>query len=222
MSDDAERRPLPRWAGLAAIAVVGLAFVILAGGWLLRTHTHYAGTNSVAPRYSLPPLTPGHRLCLTNLALPGDANGMRLLLASAGGRPVPVTMRLFAGGHTQVSSALTPATGFGGEFRFAPVGHDGTASACLTSRDKLAAESGLPAAQPQAGTAYLDGKQIGQLSIWYLRLPPQRLVSQLPAAASRASLFRPGFVGGWTYALVAALVLLCCVAGLRLVLRGSR
>jgi hypothetical protein len=222
VSDEAERPPLPRWARPAAIGLVGLAFVVLVGGWLLRTHTHYAGTNSVAPRYSLPPLTPGHRLCLTNLELPGDANGMRLLLAGPGGRTVPVTMRLFAGGRTQVSTALLPAAGFGGEFRFAPLGRDSTASACLTTRDRLGAESGMPAAQPQAGAAYLDRKYIGQLSIWYLRLPPPRLVSQLPAAASRASLFRPGFVGGWTYAVLAALVLLCCAAGLRLVARGSR
>lgn len=220
---DAEGRTVPPRAGGAAIAVVAVAFVVLVGGWLLGTHVQLAGTNSVAPRYSLAPLTPGHRLCLKGLDLPADANGMRLLLAAQPGAPSPVTLRLTAGGRTQVSHGVAPAAGgFGGRFRFAAIGRNVPATACLTAARALATESGMLGVAGGTGAAFLDGHPIGMLAVSYLRLPSRRLISALPAGAHRASLFRAGFVGAWTYWALAALVLIAWAAGLRLVLRGTR
>lgn len=220
--NDAEGRTVPPRAGGAAIAVVAVAFVVLVGGWLLGTHVRFAGTNSVAPRYSLAPLTPGHRLCMKGLELPADANGLRLLLAATPGAPSPVTLRLMAAGRTQVSRATAPAVGFGGVFRFGSPGREAPATACLTASRALVAESGMPGVAGGTGAAFLDGHPIGMLTVSYLRLPSRRLISALPTGAHRASLFRAGFVGAWTYWLLAALVLIAWAVGLRLVLRGKR
>lgn len=211
----------PRWVA-AAVGVVALLFVLLVGGWLLFTHVRLAGTNSVAPRYSLPALTPGHQLCMRGLKLPADANGIQLRLAAQPGASSPVTMRLTAGGRTQVSQGVAPAIGFGGTFHFGAVGRQVSATVCLTSKRPLLAESGMPAASSGTGTAYIGKQPIGTLTVLYLHRPSKRLVAVLPTAARRASLFRAGFVGAWTYWLVAALMVLAWATGLRLVLRSTR
>jgi hypothetical protein len=215
-------RTVPPRAGGAAIVAVAVTFAVLVCGWLVGTHVHLAGTNSVAPRYSLPALAAGKQLCMKGLLLPADANGIRLALQAPPGAPVPVTFRLSAGGRTQVTRGVAPVGTFGGEFRFHAPGRELQASACLTARRPLIAESGMPSTSTGAGTAFINGKRIGQLTVWYLRLPARRLISALPAGAHRASLFRAGFVGAWTYWVLAGVVLLSWAAGLRLLFRRTR
>jgi hypothetical protein len=209
-------------AGGVAVAAVALLFVLLVGGWLLFTRVSTAGTDSVAPRYSLPALAPGQALCMKGLTVPADANAIRLRLAGQPGTPTAVTLRLMAGGRTQVSHGLAPAGDFGGEFHFAALGHTSPATACLTTTRALVTESGMPGTSTGAGDAFIDQQPIGMLTLSYARLPSRRLISALPAGAHHASLFRAGFVGAWTYWLMAALVVVLWAAGLRLVLRGMR
>jgi len=220
--NEAEGRTVPRRAGALVVASVGVLFLVLVGGWLIGTKVHLAGTNSIAPRYALPGLTPGHRICMKGLTLPGDANGIDLLLATAPGRPAPVTLTVDAGGRKQVAHSAAPASGaFGGQFHFAAIGRTVPASACLTTARPLVQESGMLGASGGSGAAFLDGKPIGMLSVKYLR-PGRSLLAALPSGARHASLFRAGFVGAWTYWLMAAVLLLVWSVGLRLVLRGAR
>jgi hypothetical protein len=218
----AEGRAYSARAGGVAVGAVALLFVLLVGGWLLTTHVRFAGTNSVAPRYSLPGLAPGQRLCMTGLTVPADANAIRLDLAGQPGQPTPVALELTAaGGQTRRLQGTVPASGFGGEFHFPAFGHDVAAKACLTTTRALVAESGMIGTSSGAGRATIDGKYIGMLTVAYLRLPSRRLIAVIPAGAHRASLFRAGFVGAWTYWVLAALIVLLWVAGLRLVLRRT-
>ncbi|HET8672474.1 MAG TPA: hypothetical protein VFL87_02480 [Thermoleophilaceae bacterium] len=212
-------KPLGARARGAAIAVPVLAFIVLVGAWLFGTHTHFAGSNTVAPRSSLAPLAPGHRLCVTGLTLPAHSNAVRFLLLSAPNEPATVTMRLSAGGRTQTARALIPFKEFGGTFRIAPAARDLPARACLTATKQVIAESGSVSAN-QGGEAFIDGKPIGQLTVVYLKLPPRRLISALPDGAQRASLFRAGFVGPWTYLVLALVLVAAWAAGLRLVFRS--
>lgn len=220
--NEAEGRTVPRRAGALAVAIVGVVFLVLVGGWLIGTKVHLAGTNSIAPRYALPGLTPGHKICMKGLTLPADANGIGLLLATAPGQAAPVTLTVDAGGRKQVAHSAAPASGaFGGQFRFTAIGRAVPASACLTTARPLVQESGMPGGAPGTGTAFLDGAPIGMLSVKYLR-PSRSLLAALPSGTRHASLFRAGFVGSWTYWLMAAVVLLIWGLGLRLVLRGAR
>jgi hypothetical protein len=220
--NEADGRTVPRRAGALVVASVGVLFVLLAGGWLIGTKVHLAGTNSVAPRYGLAGLTPGHRICMKGLVLPGSANGIGLQLAAPPGRPAPVTLTVNAGGRTQVAHSVAPGNGtFGGTFSFAAIGRTVPASACLTAARPLVQESGMLGSAAGTGAAFLDGHPIGMLSVRYLR-PGRSLLSAIPSGARHASLFRAGFVGAWTYWLMAAVVLLLWALGLRLVLRGAR
>lgn len=214
------RRGVNRGMALA-IGVPVLAFVVLVGGWLLRTHTSYVGTNSIGPRFQLPGLAPGQRMCSRGITLPGNANALRVEIAGAPGASVPATMRLSVGGRTQVSHGFVPGGRLGAVFRFKPVGHDSAASWCLTSRAGLAS-AGSVSASAYTGVSSIDGKPIGQVSQAYLRLPARRLLSALPAGARHASAFRAGFVGAWTYWLLVPLILVLWLFGLRLVIRGTR
>jgi hypothetical protein len=203
------------------LALVVLAFALLAGRWLIHTRAPYAGTNSVAPKYSLPGVAAHHRLCIKDLTIPAGANDLQLRVAAAGTVATPVQLRLSAGGQTQRSRGLAPGGALGPlDFRFRPFDRDVQAAACITSSGVIASESGQPAGAAGTGFAYLDDKPAGAPSVWFLRLPARRLVSALPAAAHRASLFRAGFVGPWLYAAMAVLLVLAWAAGVRTVLRG--
>lgn len=212
---------VPRRVAVVTLAVLGLVFVLLVGRWLLHTRAPYAGTNSVAPKYNLPGPTPRHRLCVKGLTLPGSANGIRFRVAVAGTAPAPATLRLDAGGTTIVSRGSVPGGGGLGllDFHFPARGRDLPATACLTTNRTVVAMSGQPSPGTGTGSGFINGKPVGVPSIWFLRSPSRRLLSALPAGAHRASLFRAGFVGSFTYVVVAILIVLCWIAGLRLVLR---
>lgn len=212
-----EGRAYSARAGGVAVGAVAVVFVLLVGGWLLRTHVRYLGSNSVAPRLPLPALTPGHRLCIRDLVLPAHANAIRLQLQAPA--PLPVTMRVSAGGRTQVATGHAPAGHPGGVFPIAPFDRDTPATACITVRQTLPSIAGMPPGGSGEGQAYYDKAPSGRLAVAYLRLPARSLLSALPAGARHAALFRAGFVRAWTYALIALLVLAAWVAGLRLVLR---
>jgi hypothetical protein len=207
-------------AGAVAVGAVALAFVLLVGGWLLGTHVRYVGSNSVAPRYPIPGVTPGHRICAKQLTVPGNANAIRIALTGST-VPAPVTLRLTAGGRTQVSHAQAPPGRYDTVFRFDALGHAAPATACVTTSGTVSSAAGMPLGGSGEGTAYLDGKPLGRLTIAYLHYPTRSLLSVLPAGARHAALFRAGFVHAWTYALLAALVLCGWAVGLRLMLRSS-
>jgi hypothetical protein len=208
-----------RWV-VAALGTVALLFVLLVGGWLLGTHVRTTGTNSVAPRYPLPAVAPNQRLCVTNLDLPRNTNAIRLWLAG-GPKPVPVTMRLRAGGQTRVAHAVAPLGSYETVLHFAGFEHETTGTACLTAQATLPSAAGQPLGDGTEGVATIDGKPYALMSVGYLHYPSHNLLSALPAGARRASLFRAGFVGAWTYWLLALVVLLCWVTGIRVMLRTT-
>ena len=221
---EARRRGLRRGipAVALAIAIPVLAFVVLAGGWLLGTHTEVVGTNSVGSRFAMAGPAPGQKLCTQGLTLPGNANAIRIQIGAARGTPAPSTLRLDAGGQTRVSKATVPAGRFGAVFRFQPIGREAPARWCLTSSRAIVAGLGSASASNYSGITTIDGKGVGLLNVAYLKIPSRSLLAALPAAARHASVFRAGFVGAWTYWLLIPILLLAWIAGLRVLVRGIR
>jgi hypothetical protein len=205
-----------------ALGLVVLVAVLLVGYWLLHSSAPYQGTNSVAPKYSLATPKPHQPLCITGITLPAGTNVMRLRAAAATPLPVRVALRLDAGGQIQVSHGVASSVLGPLDFPIRAADHDVQARACLSTSTPLAAVSGQRNPAPGSGVAYLGRKQVGAPSLWFLHLPARRTVVALPDGASRAALFRAGFVGAWTYLLLAALVILAWVAGMRVVLRGAK
>lgn len=218
------RRGIPRVRGTAiAIALPVIAFLVLAGYWVFHTRADVVGTNTIGPRFVLPGFAPSQRLCARGVDLPGNANTLQLDIGAPAGRSPRATLRLSAGGRTQVAHGLLfPGVVGASNFHFQPIGHDTLASWCLRAASPTIGEAGTLAPTAYTGAAFVDGHAIGQLSQTFLHVPARRQIAALPAGARHAATLRAGFVGAWTYWLLAAVVLIACVAGLRLVLRGMR
>jgi Predicted membrane protein (DUF2142) len=84
------------------------------------------------------------------------------------------------------------------------------ATVCVSPLDGPVALGGMIGVQPNQAPAQLDGTPVpNRVSVWFL--PPggerRTLLASAGAIFSRAALFRPGFVGSWTYPVLLFLVL---------------
>ena len=118
----ARRRGLPAAQWLVALAIL-LAGAALATVLLLEREPRLAGTNSVRPDAFVVGLNRGDVACQTNVLLPGDSAGVRVLVGSYG-RPGPrldATVRSASGAVLRSGSAAGYADGSWVDIRFAPV-----------------------------------------------------------------------------------------------------
>jgi hypothetical protein len=92
---------------------------------------------------------------------------------------------------------------------------------CLSGRAALAVHGGPGGWAPASGLR-VDGRPAGtDATVALLRAEPASLLALLPEQARRASLFRPGWVGPWTYAVLLAAVVLAVPALLAAALRRA-
>ena len=181
-----------------------LALAILV--WLLVPTDFYTGTNSVRGRGVVTTVKGGHRLCVRGLLVPSGTARVQVQVMTKGPRPELVG-RMRVGGRT-VTTHL-PRDPAGGEKKLelgAPGAPAGTRSAAgtLCLKPRLGVPVGfLGFAGLQNDVApTLDGKPLDvRLAVWFL--PPRgekrSPAALLPEIFRRAALFRPGFVGPWTY-----------------------
>jgi predicted membrane protein DUF2142 len=202
-----------------AALVVGVPLTLVLLVVCLVPHDYYTGTNSVRTRGFLQPVKAHETLCVRGLNLPADTGRVQLELLTRGLQTPPLALRLSTPEGTVASRVAArpaaPTTRAKVAFPIAarPSAPDSVpATACVTP----AGETTFGGTLNAAGAApTLDGKpQVARIAVWFL--PPsghkRSLISQLPDIVQRASLFRPGIVGPWTY--VVLLVLLMPAAGL--------
>ncbi|HEY0517058.1 MAG TPA: DUF2142 domain-containing protein, partial [Solirubrobacteraceae bacterium] len=199
----------PRVWRAAALAAVPL--VLLAAYWCLRPRDYFTGTDNVETFGFIAPAEPNQPLCVPGLRLPAGTARVRLQLTSQTRLRPALALTLQRPGQPPVHSALAPVPAGRdsyADFRVPRVGAASAArpaTACVTAA--AAVEWGgtpLPA-PPVVGAPTMQGKPIaGRIAVWYL--PPQGSTRSYIARASeilrRASLFRPGLVGPWLYALI--------------------
>ena len=205
-----------------ALAIL-LAGAALATVLLLEREPRLAGTNSVRPDAFVLGLNRGDVACQTNVLLPGDSAGVRVLVGSYG-RPGPrldATVRSASGAVLRSGSAVGYADGSWVDIRFAPVRQTAYAGAvCLRAGGRMAV-----AGQPDPNADNTSELRLGRralaadLALRTMRPGSERLASVVPTIFHRASLLRPGWVGEWTYYALAALVLLLAVAAVALLSR---
>jgi hypothetical protein len=121
-------------------------------------------------------------------------------------------------------------------FPLPPGVRPGPARLCLRSAGAVGAVSGTPSV-PFRGVNYLprrqdiwlgpnasvDGRPVRDLvAVRFPERAPATRLARLDIAARRAAVFRPGWVGPWTYALLLGLVPLLWVGGLATVWRVQR
>jgi hypothetical protein len=211
----------------------GALGAILAGLilWQLAIpRSYYTGTNSVGVRAVAANVGVGQRLCVPDLNLPAGTG--RVQLAVFAQRPrFTARLSVSAGNKTSVSQ-LAGAPG-SGSLAYAAASiprrpsspSSAPATLCVTPVDGPIALGGMVGLQSNQVPARLNGAPLGnRVAVWFL--PPagsqRSLFASLGAIFSRAALFRPGFVGSWTYpVLLFVLAPLTWITALLLLVRAA-
>jgi hypothetical protein len=215
-----------RAAGAAA-AVLGIVLLVA----LLQPREYFLGSNSVAARdYVAGPVRGGETMCVHDIRVPAGTQRVRWGIDTQDKPRIPIDMsvRIQGGPVLRGSAVRSPTPGFHkvdipmtqpvpgpGPFRMADLcltPHSSTGQIFIWGRTQL----------DNTSKPIEIGKQTfaNRPALWFLPLAHERrsILSQLGPIFERASLFRPGFVGPWTFWLVmfGAMPLLV-YAGIRLV-----
>ena len=229
----APRRAFARAGGrVSPVWAVAATCALIVGGLIawqaLVPRPFYTGSNSVGVRSVVANLQTRQTLCVRGLYLPAETGRVQLAVfahratfaaqvtvSSAGrryfsrmvGAPGPTSLAFASAAipKTPSAPAATPA------------------SVCIAPLDGPIALGGMIGLQSNQTPALLDGvPDANRVSVWFL--PPagveRSLLQSAGAIFDRASLFRPGFVGPWTYPVLlffvlplAWLISLCTLAG---------
>lgn len=212
------------WAAAGIVLAVMAALV----GWqLLKPREVILGTNSAAVRGHAQEVGSGQDFCLRRIRVPDGTQRLRIWVDTRDQpRPaIDVRMRVWDGhdrrGKGTIIRGYRPATsdpGFGSidipldapvpdlngrGFRFADI--------CFTPRGGSFFPWGMPGGTMTDRVPLLDGKPIDPVTrpaLWFLPKDHETrpLVAQLGTVFHRASLFRAGFIGPWTYWLLFLIV----------------
>ena len=209
--------PGDRRVWLTAGVVGGLLLIGIAI-WMAVPRAYYTGTNSVYTRSIVTGISDGQQLCVRGLLIPKETGRVQLEVDGAVARPALAgTVRV--GG--EVRSTRLPAAPAGSGFTrvefAAPPSQAGAeaspGSICISAHGAGQANfGGMGGLQGDDIPPTLDGDEVdARVAAWFL--PPEgrerSMLAGLPEILSRASLFRPGFVGPWTYWVLLFVVLPC-------------
>jgi hypothetical protein len=227
---------VPRRAHVAVAA--GMAVLAAAGvlvGFSDASH-RMSGTNSAGARVG-GDLPPKQELCIRRLWLPARSASVSLLLATRGPVPVRVHLRLRTPSGSERSAAVVRSRVEDDvEFPIRPRPRGVPATICLRAVETLI-EVGSAFTEPYVGANYsprasklgqrpevtLDGRPLPAVVAVRFRESSERsALGALGDAAERAAVLRPGFVGPWTYPVLAVLIFVLWLAGLSSLWRSQR
>lgn len=205
----------------AVIAGVFLVAAILAGAWLLKSSERLVGTNSVTPESYLFIAKKGQEVCVRDLYVPARTDVVRLALTPSGGAkpPIDLSLKTNAGYHAQVTH-IVAKSGYN-EFSVPRNAKGSPGILCARMGGDTTVSGYSQLAADGRATTFIDHKpQTSRASVWFVDSHKRSLLSLLPTAAKRSSIFRAGFVGPWTYLVLLLLLPVLWWAGLRQLLRG--
>jgi hypothetical protein len=200
---------------LVAVVVVGVIGLLVVQ---LSQSTRLAFTLGAAPQAAIAKLKRGQTVCQRSINVPPSAGFDRVALqVGTNRRPGPrldVVVRRHDGRPlaTGTLPAGYPDVPKDGGFRVVQTGAvaaDQPIDVCVTNRGPhSAALYGSGALANRNSDATLDGKVAPYDVALVFQDAPRSRAGQIGHAFARASLFRPGFVGTWTYWLLALVLVL--------------
>jgi hypothetical protein len=208
------------WLVAAGLGAVFLIVTLIAA---LTPREYYTGTSSVRLRSFPIELAKGQQLCVPQRIPAGTGRVEMWVDTSAQPRPA-LEFEVLRGDSIIPGRVITPPAVGPHKVQFAIAETPGDPDAvegevCLRTAAKLFV-GGMGQTSELDPTPTVDGKPMpARIAVWFR--PPDgdkhSVVAALPDIFERASLFRPGVVGPWTYALILLLVLPGLIyAGLRL------
>ncbi len=205
--------------------LAGVPLIVLLVVWACSPRPYYTGTNSIRTRGFTQVVKGGQTLCVRDLHLPAGTALVEFQFVLGVPRPA-LRMDLRTPTGKVISTSRIPGEPAGS----APYRRDATAdklsfaiaqrparpasipvAACITPRRVVTLGGTLGGLGVGGVEPTLDGKPAGdaRIAVWFR--PPagseRSLASQLPTIFERATLFRPPWVGRWTYWLLLGLVL---------------
>jgi Predicted membrane protein (DUF2142) len=220
---------LPDLTGARAVwlpaLLTGALFLGLILWQLAIPRSFYTGTNSVGVTSVVASLKTGDRLCVRDLNLPAET--ARVQLAVFAHRPRFTanielsTSRL--GVHSRMVGVPGPTSLVYANAAIPRQAHSPSsvpATLCITPLDGPIELGGMIGLQGNQVPALLNGVPVSnRVAVWFLPAAGDQrsLLASIGRIFARASLFRPGVVGAWTYPLL-LFGLLPCVWALSLIL----
>ncbi|MFY9488629.1 MAG: DUF2142 domain-containing protein [Solirubrobacterales bacterium] len=228
----ADHSPTPdtriRRAQLASIALLAIAFTAIAAYLLFHPEVRRSGTNSVPADIFFVTLDQEHpELCVRGGTIPPGTGGIRTLLGTFGAAGPPLQLTIADGSGTLLREARFSGYGDGARpviaFDELPDAVKNS-SICLKIASGKLGLFGSPNGNLDPTAAGFRGKSPapGDLSIEYLRPGKHSLASMVGDVMKRASLFRPSWVGPWTFYVVFVLAFAVIALALWQLLRLSR
>jgi hypothetical protein len=210
------------WWAAAAVSVLALGAILAS---LLVPRDYYTGTNSVRTRAYAAGIDRGQTFCTAPQRIPAGTGRVELEIATPGPRP-PLDAEIRVAGEPPVRSrALGPPASGQAKVDFPiprrPSSPDfALGTICVRTTGGHVVFGGVGGLLAGDRPATIDGRPLpSRIAVWF-RPPPgekRSLASLGPSILLRAALFRPGFVGRWTYVAILALVMPALTyAGLRL------
>ena len=223
---------------LALLGLLVLVAAIVATVWLTEGSRRFAGTNSVAPVDTVATVPGGRRLCVRRLWMPPGADAVSMLLGNSRAAGTAVALSLSTPEGRRSARATVPSRPTRAVvFPVRPLRRGSPVTACLRPAGTLDYVGGTktnpflgvnytPRPLPTRGPpqADVDGAPLkaGLVGVRFLAPGQHSAADELGAAGSRASLFRPGIVGSWTYVALLVVVPLLWILGLLLLLDPER
>lgn len=215
-------------AAAVAVATILIVWLVIAIGWLGNKNHDVVGSNSVSGSYPIGKFVPGTKLCAAGELIPRGTEAIQIAVAPS-----------YKAGAVERAIDLSVSGGTGpihGSARFAPDQSSvrvpispAVERTIVGSRVCLNSTAGrfevLGESNPPAGWVIVGGHRFDKvtISLAYLRAEPVSAASQVGAVLKRASMYRPGWVGPWTFWLLAIAAIVAMLAALAaLVLRSDR
>lgn len=204
---NAHRRVRLALGAFALLATAGCAALIIAG---LNDDRRTAFSADVPAARAVVDLAPGHRVCQGPVAGLKPFGAIELFLSAPAIRARLVAVVREGRADTRQTSGQTSISGAtkSPAIRFRSSVSSGVpVTICLINRGPVAVRLAGTETNPSLPEAVLDGRRSGAtLSVVFLSAKPRALISSLATAFRRAALFRPTWVGSWTFWLLLGLL----------------
>jgi hypothetical protein len=186
-------------ATIAAVAALG-ALAVLAAALLDDRETAF--TVGLPPVRIAAELQPGERACRAGIDVPTEFSRVRLYTASFRRTGPRLSV---AAGHSRGTVRAGYPDNSAVEATLDPVAEGERIEVCVTNEGhRRVALLGSPPDTPPPDLA--DPELKPQLGVAFLRSEPRSAAALVPDAFERASLFRPAWVGPWTFWVLLLLV----------------
>lgn len=214
----------PVTIAFAALVLAGLVALLLAAS---RDDRDLAFAFGVVPALVAAELPPDAQACQRPVAVGGEFSGIELLVGTyeRRGQPLAVTVRRMEDGRILSEGRIA-----GGYPDFSErvarmdrsVARGERVAVCVRNMgDRRIALYGGPELAKRNSSVAVDGREHATDLTLTFTTASRSVLSQLPAVFDRASLFRPAWVGPWTFWLLGGLLVLAVPALLGMALRDA-